>query len=114
MTSLADKVARVKGSLVFHPEVYKEIITQLWDENQKQREVLVMAREAMIAYLTGPTQQSLVMDAWDSARDALIGNPTSSLGRDIFESVIDEVEGNLRNALTAIDNVMNLKTIAER
>lgn len=55
--------------------------------------------EAASAYLTGPTEQGLVMQAWDKAKAALISHPTSSLGRDIFESVLDEAEIALREAL---------------
>lgn len=68
MTSLADKVARVKelqancfpdgikdaqaiGYAIFmfkqEADNMATLITQLWDENQKQREVLGMAREAL-------------------------------------------------------------------
>lgn len=54
MTSLADKVARFTqagGVVLIDSDTTAElvgIIRQLWDENQKQREVLGMARDALV------------------------------------------------------------------
>lgn len=65
-------------------------------------------------YLTGPTEQSLIMQGWDSARRTLIDNPTSSLGRDIFESVVDEAEGDLREALAQAEQLMGRNNASNR
>jgi hypothetical protein len=73
------------------------------------RGVVEMLVEAGKQYLTGPTEQSLIMQGWDSARSALINNPTSSLGRDIFESVVDEAECGLREALAQAEKLMGRK-----
>lgn len=69
-------------------------------------EALKIAREALASYLTGVDCDSPVMEAWDSARPLILQAPESSLGREVFETALDEIEEKAREALVAIDTAL--------
>lgn len=54
----------------------------------KLREQLESVRQKLE---TGPTTQSQIMRAWDAGKALILEQPGSSLPREIFESIIEEV-----------------------
>lgn len=56
-------------------------------------------QDALRAYQTGTTTNSLIMDAWDSTRTLLLQDSESDMPRSVFEQALEEIEEKAETAI---------------